>query len=363
MKRLIFLVLFVIPVMLHAQSKLTQQQIEDFSARVSHHFQLPTDPITEFITEQLTRTGSGGLDVDKTMMELQKDPAALDASLKFLFQFSDCNRQKLIANLRALEVQSGNVYPITTYTVNKYKGETKALLEEKPGIVITTKRKPPVVLPSASSSTSATATATTSTTNADGTTTSVSTTATTDGGTAAQAVVATAETLDWDVRKLFQLRDPAQLSAIYGAENVVTRQATDKEGNELGQAYYVYPDTDDEMEVIFDGDNGTQLTFKNEHSKWKSPYGIKVGDPLEKIIKINTRGFRMNAFEWTKGGEVISWEKGAIDGKGVHLIFRALNSGDPKLYDQVTGDKKISSDHPALKKLGVVVEEVSFKSN
>ncbi|ASZ11006.1 hypothetical protein KTO58_20285 [Chitinophaga pendula] len=362
MKRLIFLVLFVIPVVLHAQSKLTQQQIEDFSARVSHHFQLPTDPITEFIAEQLTRTGSGGLDVDKTMMELQKDPAALDASLKFLFQFSDCNRQKLIANLRSMDIQSGNVYPITTYTVNKYKGDTKALLEEKPSIVITTKRKPPMVLPSAGATTSS-ATATVTTTNADGRATTATTAATAAGSIAAQPVVATAETLDWDVRKLFQLRDPAQLSAIYGAEHVVARQATDKEGNELGQAYYVYPDTDDEMQVIFDGDNGTQLTFKNEHSKWKSPYGIKVGDPLEKIIKINTRGFRMNAFEWTKGGEVTSWEKGAIDGKGVHVIFRALNSGDPKLYDQVTGDKKISSDHPALKKLGVVVEEVSFKSN
>jgi len=87
-----------------------------------------------------------------------------------------------------------------------------------------------------------------------------------------------------------------------------------------------------------------------------------VGDPLEKIVKVNGRNFRLNGFEWVNSGMVDSWEGGAMDGKGVTLVFKAVNSGDPKLYDQVTGDKKVKTDQSVLKKLGVVVEKVSFKT-
>jgi hypothetical protein len=104
------------------------------------------------------------------------------------------------------------------------------------------------------------------------------------------------------------------------------------------------------------------ITFTHENSKWKSPFGIKVGDPLEKIVKINGRNFRLNGFDWVNSGMVDSWEGGAMDGKGVSLVFKAVNSGDPKLYDQVTGDKKVKTDQSVLKKLGVVVEKVSFKT-
>ena len=130
MKRLFVLLMLMIPFMAQAQ-KLSESAIENISERMAHQFQLRNDPALVFITEQMSRTGSGGLEVDKTMMELKKDPAAMDAALKFLYQYSDGNRQTLIANLRAMNISSGNVYPIATYVVNKFKGEAKALQEEK----------------------------------------------------------------------------------------------------------------------------------------------------------------------------------------------------------------------------------------
>ena len=51
--------------------------------------------------------------------------------MKFLYQYSDCNRQTFVANLRAMNISSGNVFPIATYTVNKYKNEAKELTDEK----------------------------------------------------------------------------------------------------------------------------------------------------------------------------------------------------------------------------------------
>jgi len=116
------------------------------------------------------------------------------------------------------------------------------------------------------------------------------------------------------------------------------------------------------MEVVFKEDKSKIVTFTHEHSKWKSPFGIKPGDPLEKLVKINGRAFRINGFDWTNGGMIDSWDGGAMDKKGVTLQLKANNTGDPKQYDQVTGDKKVRSDHTALKKLDVVVEKVSFQT-
>lgn len=358
MKRVFFLVAIIFPFVLNAQTNLSPAVAEDFSTRAAFHYQQKNDSAMAFITEQMSRSGAGGLNIDKTMTELKNDPAALDAAMKYLYQFSDCNRQKLIANLRTMSLQTNNVFPAATYIVNKFKGESKALLEEKPTIVIT-RESTTVTRPAEATAAAAPAEQATQPTTEQAQPSQASA-----AGQPAPAPAATVtETINWDVRKIFSLRQPQQLIDMYGKENVVSRMATDKEGNERGQAYYVFPDTDNEMEVIFDGDNGNLITFTKQQSKWKSPFGIKVGDPLEKIVKINGRNFKINGFEWEKGGMVYSWDGGAMDGKGVSVVFKAINIGDTKAYDQVTGGKKVSSDHSALKKLGVVVEEVGFKSN
>lgn len=365
MKRIIVLIAFILPLALNAQTKLAENITEDLSTKIAEHYEMKDDLAMLFIADQLSRSGSGGLDIDKTMSELKDDPAALDAALKFYYQYSNCNRQQLIANLKTLGIQSGSIFPVATYTVNKFKGEAKNLQEDKDALVKSggmpvlpppgsVKRKPKPAVATATEST--------------GTTDTPAQPATTEAAASAETVTETAatpteDTYNWDVRTLFKLRQPAQLEELYGKEHVTSRPATDLQGNEAGIAYYVFPDTDNEMEVIFDGENGTAITFAKEHSKWKSPFGIKVGDPLDKVVKVNGKNFKINGFEWENGGTVDSWEGGAMAGKGVAVLFKANNSGDPDLYDEVTGGKKIKTDMSVLKKLEVVVEKITFKSN
>jgi hypothetical protein len=368
-KRILILAALIFPIASQAQTKLTEALVNEFSEKAAERFQLKNDPILVFITDQMSRSGAGGLEIDKTMVELKKDPAALDAALKYLYQYSDCNRQQLIANLRSMNFSSNSVFALATYTVNKFKGEAKELTEEKATLAKTgqigatptapvVQAAPPAAAPAAGNSAGTTASAT-ATTAAPAT----ATTTTAAAPAAAPAAPAPAEDpYDWDVRNIFPLNSQDQLVAKYGQGNVVTRDVYDLEGNNLGQGYIVFPDTDNEMEIFLAGDQSKVITFTHENSKWKSPFGIKVGDPLEKIVKINGRHFRLNGFEWVNSGMVDSWEGGAMDGKGVTLVFKAINSGDPKLYDQVTGDKKVKTDQSVLKKLGVVVEKVSFKT-
>ena len=373
MKRILAFFVLILPLALSAQTKLSANIAEDFSARVSERYQQKNHQAELFIADQLSKSGTGGLDIDKTMTDLKSDQSALDESLKFLFQYSDCNRQTLIANLREMGVLSGSVYPLATYTVNKYKGEAKALIEEKATIVkmggmpvpaatpqpvtVVPKKTPAkgeVAATSSSSETSSESTASTPTAASAGVT---------EGGDATAAAGGTADSYNWEVKNLFKLRTREQLEELYGKENVIIRGTTDLAGNDAGNAFVVFPDTDNEMEVKFDGDKGTTITFTKPHSKWKSPFGIRVGDPLDKVIKVNGRDFKINGFEWENGGIVNSWEGGNFGGKGVSMLFKANNSGDPNMYDKVTGDKKVKTDMAVLKKLEVVVDKIEFKSN
>ncbi|NIG56846.1 hypothetical protein [Chitinophaga sp. Cy-1792] len=361
MKRLLALVTLLFPLVMQAQNKLAQSIVDDFSARAAYHYQLKNDSIMGFIAEQLTRSGAGGLDIDSTVTNLKSDQSALDASLKYLFQYSDCNRQRFIANLRSMGVKDNAVFPIATYTANKYKDQTKELLEDKADFLRTytgpnTGKNPVAVAVNSGGTSSGGITATESSSNPG---------ATGSAGTeTAAAAPAPVDTRTWEVKPVFQIRTADQLSDLYGKENITKRDGSDIAGNSTGKtALVLYPETDDELEIEMDGDNGNTLLFAHDHTKWKTPYGIKPGDPLAKLIKINGRAFKINGFEWTDGGLVTSWGGGQLEGKGVTILLRANNTGDPKQYDQVTGDKKVNSDNPALKKLDVVIQSIAFKSN
>ncbi|HEY8918056.1 MAG TPA: hypothetical protein VIM87_16535 [Chitinophaga sp.] len=370
MKRILVLAALIFPLIVSAQVKLSEAVAEDFSTKAAEKFQQKNDPLLVFVADQMSRSGAGGLEIDKTMTELKKDPAALDAALKYVYQFSDCNRQQLIANLRAMNLQTNNVFPLATYTVNKFKGEAKALTEEKAALIksgefaTVAPGTPPAApaQPQPATSTAPTGQPVTPGTSAQETSAPATAATTPTAATPAAPAAPAADPYDWDVRNIFPLTSPEQLAEKFGKENVAARPAQDLEGNDLGTGYYVFPDTDNEMEVVFKEDKSKLVTFTHEHSKWKSPFGIKPGDPLEKLVKINGRAFRINGFDWTNGGMIDSWDGGAMDKKGVTLQLKANNTGDPKQYDQVTGDKKVRSDQAALKKLDVVVEKVSFQT-
>lgn len=362
MKRIFLLLVLALPLAAAAQ-KLSESAIDDLSNKFAATFLKLNDPALVFVTEQMSRSGAGGLEVDKTMQDLKKDPATLDAALKFLYQYSDCNRQTFIANLRSMNVNSANVFPVATYTVNKYKNEAKELVDEK-GALYKAGAIPKVttlmVAPPANQN-QASAVALNGSAPAAANTAAPAAPATVN--TLAAGSTEPADTRNWDVRLVFGMTKPDQLLDLYGKQNVELRDASDFDGNDAGKAWVVYPDTENEMAVVFYKDSTKTITFAGENAKWRAPFGIKPGDPVDKVQKVNGRGFRINGFEWTNGGTVDSFEGGQLDKKGVHLLFRALNTGDPKLYDQFTGEKSFRSDANGVKKLGVVVEKVQFRTS
>ncbi|PUZ19972.1 hypothetical protein DCM91_19970 [Chitinophaga costaii] len=364
MKRIFLLIAIFLPLLAGAQVKLAEPVANAFSTKIGEHYQLPNDTVSDYIATAMTRAGTGGLDIDTTMMNLKKDPAALDNALKYLYQYSSVNRQQLIANLRNLGFSTNDAFALATYTEKKFKNDSKNILEDKrpyersgnrPADVAAQAARDAAAVKAAEEARAKAALAAAQpiiTKDSAGNTITV----------APPPPPPPAPVYNMDARNLFKLHDPKSLYDLYGKENIVIRNTTDVAGNDIGQAYFLFPDTNNELEFIMHADSTNVITFSQENSGWKFPFGIKVGDPLEKVVKLNGRNFRIFGFEWEDGGTVESWEGGTLEGKGVEVLFKVVNSGDPKLYDAVTGNKKVSADNAALKKMGVVVERVSFQS-
>ncbi|ATL45876.1 hypothetical protein COR50_01140 [Chitinophaga caeni] len=356
MKRILFIIFALLPLYSLAQ-KLDTKVADAFSERIAYYYPVKNDAIMIFINEQMARSGAGGLDMDKTMTDLKSDATAMDAALKYLYQYSDCNRQTLIANLRAMQLPNNSVYTLATYVEKKYKDDSKALLDEKEellksGVLTNTNAaKEPEAPRTAAVPVDVPATTTPVAKNKD----SIDT-----------KPVMQAETYDlddktdWNLGNVFKLNSARDLVAKYGKENIVLRDAYDLSGNFIGQAYVVFPDTNNELEMLFDNDSSKTVIFSQVRSKWKTPFSIRVGDPLSKLVKMNGRDFKFNGFDWQDGGIVYSWEGGNLDHKGIKILLKANNSGDTKLYNKVSGGQKVSSDHSALKGLDVVIDKIAF---
>lgn len=96
-----------------------------------------------------------------------------------------------------------------------------------------------------------------------------------------------------------------------------------------------------------------------EGSGW-SFADLRIGDPLERITAINGAPFRFYGFAWDYGGYVTDWKGGKLDkpagGCGLSVRLSPLSENLP---NSVMGEDEISSDSPAVVKVGASVAEIS----
>ncbi|MEO0732702.1 MAG: hypothetical protein AAFZ52_07705 [Bacteroidota bacterium] len=91
--------------------------------------------------------------------------------------------------------------------------------------------------------------------------------------------------------------------------------------------------------------------------------GLKIGNTLAELEKINGGPFTLAGFGWDYGGYVRDWQGGKLAHDG--LISVQLGFGetpDPAtLVDEIMGDHEIPSDLAALKDLPITVREIVLR--
>lgn len=118
-----------------------------------------------------------------------------------------------------------------------------------------------------------------------------------------------------------------------------------------GTNYYVGLEKEEVM--VFQQEVGEGI----ETPKWsmRNLVSIPVGMSIQAVEKINGKPFTINGFEIDGylAGLVQNWEGGTLEKRLVQ--FEVKNELPQEEYVQIMGDGGIKSDHPLLRKAGLVV--------
>ncbi len=171
----------------------------------------------------------------------------------------------------------------------------------------------------------------------------------------------------FETEKIFDFKNIKELANFYGSENVKTENAYDSEGNVIGMAAVIYPNTRNELKVNFDSYESkfTFITIRKPNSQWKTPKNIKIGMTLDELIKINGRDILIYGFETDYGGAV-TWNGGLLENSKIYLMLTPNNKSayyNSEKYYQVVGDKEFISSNEIIKGLGLTVSELTMQNS
>lgn len=149
----------------------------------------------------------------------------------------------------------------------------------------------------------------------------------------------------------------------YG-KNAILGNINAPEG-EVYKGIILYPNNPQKRtEILFFDDDlkhPSSIQFEGRSSTLNIA-GLKIGDSLDKAIKINKSNISMNGFDWDYGGYASDFHKGFLSDKnrkctiGIRFEPRANAQYDESL----SGDKIINSSNKALKKLNPIISELSI---
>ncbi len=141
---------------------------------------------------------------------------------------------------------------------------------------------------------------------------------------------------------------PEDLARIYGAANVKMAKMSPQDGGEEDiPGAFVHHMTDDSLQITFSDDGKKILSITILGKNWRSKEGLRIGTPIDQLERINGGPFQLYGFGWDFGGQVFARGR-ALRG---YDIFLAPTADGGKVREQVIGEGKYSSRHPAMKVL------------
>lgn len=102
------------------------------------------------------------------------------------------------------------------------------------------------------------------------------------------------------------------------------------------------------------------IEIHGDQSVWEIDNGIRIGMELKDLVKLNGKNFSFSGFDWDYGGYAF-FEKGKLENDcySIRLYYDYENLFENE-WNQIVGDKMISTNNPILKKIKIYVDEIIF---
>jgi hypothetical protein len=153
----------------------------------------------------------------------------------------------------------------------------------------------------------------------------------------------------------------------FGGDNVVEEEIPGAEGEPL-KASVIFPkDPKGRLEVIWSDENarrGPILRIRDQ-STWAAPNGIRLKQSLAEIEKLNGKPFKISGFGWDYGGQVVNWQKGALDkpqpgGCSIGVSFSHPDNAPERNLSKVQGEGEFLSSNPNVRAVKPFVAELTI---
>ncbi len=150
---------------------------------------------------------------------------------------------------------------------------------------------------------------------------------------------------------------PADLPRLYGAANL-KHGKNDGPDEDVFEGIKLFAGTADEFRILLTRDRRqiSHLRFERPNGTWRTAEGIRVGLTPAELEQIIGGPFRLYGFDWQYGGLVTLRDNpGRKLPKGLVIAFTPQKAASQADEAEVSGDRLISSQHPALERVGARV--------
>ena len=106
--------------------------------------------------------------------------------------------------------------------------------------------------------------------------------------------------------------------------------------------------------------NPEWIDIHGDQSLWRLDNGINIGTTLSELVELNGKNFTFSGFDWDYGGYA-TFEKGNLENDcySIRLYYDYKDLFENE-WNQIVGDKQISTNNSILKKVKVYVDEIVF---
>jgi hypothetical protein len=106
--------------------------------------------------------------------------------------------------------------------------------------------------------------------------------------------------------------------------------------------------------------NPDWMEIHGDKSVWMIDNGIKIGTDLKELVKLNGKQFTFSGFDWDFGGYA-TFDKGNLENDcySIRLYYDYKDLFENE-WNQIVGDKVVSTNNPVLKKIKVYVDSIIF---
>lgn len=160
----------------------------------------------------------------------------------------------------------------------------------------------------------------------------------------------------WDAEQLVNfMSGGGNVEKEYSDANIITETKFLPEYNEERTVKRLYPETDDEMIIIYNGTTPEEL-FWYKTGQWTTPYG-SVGDPITKLETANGASVKFYGLGYDLPGKV-QIDTGRLAGKNITFSVRPTSDLIPtEFYSYNSFD----SSSPEAKELKLYISRVQMK--